>query len=227
MILRLYAIGLGILACMPTLVSASVVIANGDFEQDAELFVVWPGYVGGANPTGTNPATIPGWTHTGGVGINPVQPGGAGDSPFNDPSTTNTTYHAFIQGTASITQIVGGFTVGENYMLTLDTNARGCCGDSPIAEVLLDGAVIGSSVDAFPAPGAVVPAAADAPWYTFEIPFQATAETHSLSISTRPAAGGDASLVVDNVSIAVVPEPSTGLLVAVGFGIALVRRRRR
>ncbi|MCB1096156.1 MAG: PEP-CTERM sorting domain-containing protein [Verrucomicrobiae bacterium] len=219
-------VALGVLSFTGLTASAAVVVANGDFEQDAELFVVWPGYVGGTNDSGTNPAAIPGWTNTGGVGINPVVPGAASDSPFDDPSTSNPTHFAFIQGVASIAQIVGGFTVGENYVLSLDTNARGCCGDVPIADILLDGSVIASSVDAFPEPGGVVPADPAAPWYHFDIPFVATSESHEISIATRPAAGGDASLVVDNVGIAAVPEPATGFLAIMGMGFMLLRRRR-
>ncbi|MGK0190242.1 MAG: hypothetical protein ACI9R3_006065 [Verrucomicrobiales bacterium] len=215
-----------ILLMIPVAANAAVVVANGDFEQDVDLFVAWPGYVGGSNDAGTNPAAIPGWTNTGGVGINPVFPGAPSDSPFDDPSTTNPTHFAFVQGIASITQIVGGFTVGENYVLSLDVNSRGCCGDVPIADVLLDDVIIGSSVDAFPAPGGVVPADPAAAWYHFDIPFAATAESHSISISTNPAAGGDATVVVDNVGIAVVPEPSTGLLAGLGICSFLLRRRR-
>ncbi len=50
-------------------------ILNGDFQQDLDLWVVWPGYVNGADDNGINPPEISEWFNSGGVGINPVQPG--------------------------------------------------------------------------------------------------------------------------------------------------------
>ena len=55
----------------PTLLANELVI-NGDFETDVEEFVVWPGYVGGANDAGdSNPNEVPEWFGSGGRGINP------------------------------------------------------------------------------------------------------------------------------------------------------------
>jgi hypothetical protein len=200
---------------------SAVTVVNGDFETDANLFTVWPGYTGSGNPE-----AITGWTHTGGVGINP---GGIPDagSPFDDPNTTNATNFAFIQGTASLSQDVSGFSVGTEYLLGLDFNARGCCGEPPempVAEVSLNGTLIASSVDLFGGVGGIPPTAADAAWYHADVPFTATAETLTLTISTFPAAGGDSTLVIDNVSI--IPEPSSALLSLVGLTLLGLRRRR-
>jgi MYXO-CTERM domain-containing protein len=206
--------------------NAAVVVANGDFEADADLFVAWPGYVSHTTAAGTNPDAIPSWTHTGGVGINPVVPGGPDDSPFDSPSNTSTGAFALLQGAASLTQIVGGFSVGTDYVLSLDINARDCCGDSPIANVRIDGNILASSTDAFPDPGAIIPAGADDPWYHFDIPFSATAESHELSFDSASAAGGDATFVLDNVSITQVPEPSVAMLGILALGLLGLRRRR-
>ena len=200
-------------------------ITNGDFEDRAEDFVVRPGYVGGKIGTLTNPSSIPGWAHEGNVGINPSGPG-ADDSPFDDPSNTSTGAFAFVQGTASISQFIGGFSVGESYTLTLDVNARDCCGDFPLALVSLDDTVIGSSTEVFPEPGGVIPTGADDPWYNFYIPFVATAESHTLTFSTMPATGGDSTLVLDNLSIKAVPEPSAAMLALSAFGLLVFLRRR-
>ena len=69
--------------------SAQNLVDNGDFEEGVDAFVTWPGYVG----NGANPAEIPGWTGSGGRGINPVVPGGDGDAPFGNGD--NSTHFAF------------------------------------------------------------------------------------------------------------------------------------
>ena len=41
-------------------------VINGDFETEAEEFIVWPGYVGGSNDAGDmNPDEVPEWLGTG------------------------------------------------------------------------------------------------------------------------------------------------------------------
>ena len=197
---------------------AAQTVANGDFESDTELFVTWPGYVG----DGANPAQISGWTGAGGVGINPVVPAGAGDAPFRD-NGDNVTSIGFLQGTASIEQDISGFTIGQDYVLSLDFNARNCCGDMPIATVELDGEVVASSADIFPPDGAVPPVGGVEPWYHADVDFTAADSTITLLIRSQSAVGGDATLIVDNITI--VPEPMTGLL-AVGGLLSLLLLRR-
>ena len=199
--------------------AAAQTVVNGDFETDTDLFVTWPGYT--AN--GANPAQITGWTGMGGVGINPVVPGGAGDAPFRD-NGDNSTSVGFIQGAASIEQDISGFTIGQDYVLSLDFNARNCCGDMPIAMVELDGVVVASSEDIFPPTGAVPPVGGDEPWYHADIDFTASDTTLTLLIRSAAAAAGDATFLVDNVSI--VPEPATGLLAMGGLLSLLLLRRR-
>ena len=199
--------------------AAAQTVVNGDFETDPDLFVTWPGYT--AN--GANPAQITGWTGMGGVGINPVVPGGAGDAPFRD-NGDNSTSVGFIQGAASIEQDISGFTIGQDYVLSLDFNARNCCGDMPIAMVELDGVVVASSEDIFPPTGAVPPVGGEEPWYHADVDFVAADSTITLLIRSGPAAAGDATFLVDNVSI--VPEPATGLLAMGGLLSLLLLRRR-
>ncbi|HUF62386.1 MAG TPA: PEP-CTERM sorting domain-containing protein [Verrucomicrobiales bacterium] len=201
---------------------AAVSVANGDFEQDTALFTVWPGYTDGG---GVNPSNIPGWTGEGGRGINPVVPNGPGDAPFRD-NGTNATSIAFLQGNSSISQQLTGFSVGVIHVISLDFNSRNCCGAFPIGEIAIDDIVLASSADLFPAPG-VVPPVGDNPWYTADIPFLATSDTHVLTIrSIVPE--GDATLLVDNISVAPIPEPVTlSLLLAGGLGLLALRRRRR
>ncbi len=61
------------IAAMGSQAFAVELVFNGDFETEAEEFIVWPGYIGGSNDAGDmNPAEIPEWFGTGGLGINPV-----------------------------------------------------------------------------------------------------------------------------------------------------------
>ena len=205
---------------------AEPMVVNGDFETDPESFAAWPGYVN-ENPGGTNPASIPGWTGpAGGIGINPIssEEFNPNTSPFRD-NGGNDTHVAFLQGATFIEQEVSGFVVGNEYVLSLDFNSRNCCGDMPIAMVVLDGNVIANSTDIFPAPGGVVPVGDANPWHHADIDFMAEKESMVLRIESAAAAAGDATLVVDNVSI--VPEPSAGLLAMAGCLAILAIRRRR
>ena len=199
-------------------------VVNGDFETGVDAFVVWPGYVGGGNP-GENPAQIPDWSGTGGHGINPVVPGGEGDAPFRDNGDNDTSV-AFLQGDSSIEQQMSGFTIGQDYVLSLDFNSRNCCGDFPIATISLNGIVVGSSTDLFPEPGGV-PAVGDTnPWYHADIEFTAPETEITLNITAAASAGGDATLLLDNISLLAIPEPATGLLALLGIAMLAVCLRK-
>ena len=196
-------------------------VVNGDFESGTDAFVGWPGYVGGDNPT-----EIPEWTGTGGRGLNPVVPGGDGDAPFRDNGDNDTSV-AFLQGDSSIQQQLTGFTVGQDYVLSLDFNSRNCCGDFPIATILLNDIVAASSTELVPEPGAV-PAVGDVnPWYHADIEFTAPVADIMLTVAAAPSAGGDATLVVDNISMVAVPEPATGLLALLGIALVATWLRRK
>lgn len=87
----------GVLALgLPLSSAIAVTVINGTFDDNAAGYVVWPGYNGGSGAAGTNPTNPTGWIFTGGSGINPVSPDGAGQAPFNDG--TNTGPFAFLQG---------------------------------------------------------------------------------------------------------------------------------
>ena len=205
----------------------AVNLVNGDFETGADQFVQWPGYVGGTGDAGTNPAQITGWTGDGGHGINPVVPGAAGDSPFDDPSSWNSTNFAFLQGVSHIEQTVTGFSVGAEYLLSVDFNSRGCCGGVPVTEISFNGTVVAGSVDVFGGDGAIPTAMDPDPWYHADLPFTAPADSLTIRFATSPVvAGTDATLVLDNIQITQVPEPSTGFFVLLTGLAACVFRRR-
>jgi len=200
--------------------SRADMVVNGDFEADAGAFVTWPGYLGGDNP-----AAITGWTGTGGLAINPVAPGGEGDAPFRDNGANDTTV-AVMQGASTLEQDLVGMIVGQEYVLSVDFNARDCCGDFPVATIALDGVLVAATSELFPDPGAVIPVGDANPWYHADIPFVAEDSTITLLLSSGPAAGGDATMLIDNVSVMPIPEPSTAVLALVGLLLLGWWRRR-
>lgn len=146
-------------------------ITNGDFETDPEEFDLWPGYVGDD----------------------------AQNSPFRD-NGDNETAVAFLQGASNLGQVIEGLVVGEEYVFSMEFNARNCCGDIPLAELYIDGNLIeefpGEDLD-----GLVEPVGGTEPWYEFEMTFMAENESLELLIQTNPFEGGDSTLVIDNVSL--------------------------
>lgn len=215
--------GCVLFAALSLVPASGVTVINGTFDDNAAAYTVWPGYNG---QNGVNPANPTGWTITGGGGINPVSPVGAGQDPFNDGASTGA--FAFLQGETRLEQTIAGFAVGASYTLSLDFNARNCCtaGAGPIADVYLNDVLLASSTDLFPAPGYVIPGtlANGGNWYNADLPFVAGANSITLSIRARPSAGGaDTTLIVDNVSV--VPEPSTFAALVLSLGL-LARRRR-
>ncbi len=154
-------------------------IVNGDFEADVEEFVRWPGYI-------YDDVAL---------------------RPFND-NGNNRTGILFLQGDAGVSQIVSGLTEGEEYVLSLDFNARNCCSpgagqpnEIPMPELQLDL----EWIEDFPGEqfedGAVTPVGGEKDWYHFEMTFEAPDEFVQLDIRSRPFAGGDATFLIDNVSI--------------------------
>lgn len=133
----------------------------------------------------------------------PVWPGytGAGqNAPFRDNGNNGTSV-AFLQGAATLTQTINGMEVGKTYTVSLDFNARNCCGDAPIGELLINGEL----VEDFPgnglADGVVTPVGGLNNWYKYSRNITATATSMELTISTRAANGGDSTLIIDNVSV--------------------------
>ena len=200
-------------------------IANGDFEADT--FTVWPGYVGGGNPeqiaswatngdvgpgnVGINPVFEPqnpseifGWTKNedslGQLGINPVVDG---RQPFADNGDSDGGL-LFLQRDVAVYQDVSGLTVGQDYVLSVDYNARNCCGDLPAASLELNGEL--SLL--FPNPDdfidEVVEPVEQGAWWFADIPFTAEDETVRIEFASFPDTGGDATLLLDNISLTAV-----------------------
>src|SRR5215813_1486745 len=98
-------------------------VVNSSFEADS--FTIFPGYVSANGP-------ITGWASGPQAGINP----GVGFAPFTDNGVIpDGTKAVFIQGDSTLSQMVGGFTVGAAYYVRYFENARGCCGGTAAIEL--------------------------------------------------------------------------------------------
>lgn len=213
--------------------SGAVAFVNGDFEANADAYVVWPGYNGstGVNtqPPPSNPSAAAGWTAEGGAGVNKDglistdsiigggQFVGAPVNPFID-NGVKTGGVAFLQGNSHIEQTISGFVAGAQYILSFDYNARN--GPATEGSVFINGTQV--------IPWSTVTAVGGAnPFYTLSVPFPASADTLTFRFANRvPAAGGDVTLLLDNISVRAVPEPGAAALLLLGSA-ALLRRGRR
>lgn len=172
--------------CFSAEAADSITIVNPSFQAD--VFGASPGYIGGANP-----ASITGWLHTGGVGINGSDLGAG--TPFADNGLfPDGSRVAFIQGPGSLTQNLSGFTVGDLYWVQGTANARNCCGDIPVATLSIAGTTLINNQPLTPVGGTN-------PWYIISVPWIATATSGDLTISSFASVGGDAALAVDGISI--------------------------
>jgi hypothetical protein len=152
--------------------------------------------------------SVPGWTYTTltVLAVNPAD----GDMAIGLNET-----HGHGSATSSP---ISGFTSGAEYLLTFDHWGDDRPDTTPYeVDVLLDGVVIGHVSRSYSSPG---------PGAAASIYFTATATTHSLTFADVTFVG-EASALIDNISISFVPEPGTSLLVMAGLlGLAARRQRR-
>jgi hypothetical protein len=194
--------------------AAQPTVNNGDFETGADMFSTWPGYLGhfggaGGFPAGDNPTDIPGWdSHTGGCGVVPGSQPGNPDDTFRD-NGDNATNVGFLQGNASITQTISGFTVGTTYQLDFDYNARVCCNDIPdltvsVGDLGFGGRTWSYNDSAIPPVDGPPKGIHVTPWYHGRLNFRADSDTLMLVISSHTVNGGDGTLIIDNIVLSVV-----------------------
>ena len=153
----------------------SILVLNPSFQANL------PGGVGYGTPNS--------WVGAGGVGVNNSA------MPFADNGLIpDNDQVAFLQGAASLTQNLSGFSPGDLYWVQGFANARNCCGDIPTVSVTLAGSTLLA-----PSP---VPPVGGANAYRFvNLTWVATAASGDLTISGAPFAGGDASLLIDGISV--------------------------
>lgn len=63
-------------------------------------------------------------------------------------------------------------------------------------------------------------------WYQIGVEFVVSDSISTLRFASAPAVGNDATLLLDNISIALVPEPATGLPVLLGLTVFAIWRIR-
>jgi hypothetical protein len=145
-----------------------------------------PSFEDNYNPAWPHYSAIDEWT--GGSGVN------RGDGPFHDNGVIpDRAQIAFLQGVNTLSQLMTGLEAGRNYWLQVRYNARGCCGgETPDMTVSVDGVLLGTESAIQPSGGA---------YYFRNSEFVPTASEALLEISSVPHAGGDATLLVDAITV--------------------------
>lgn len=146
------------------------------------------------------------WTFTAASGNSGSGMAGNG-SAFNNPNAPGGTQVAFLQGTGTITQTMGGFTAGTGYKLNFKAAQRP--GNAQTWTVKFDGTTIGTYN-----PGSGATSFAD---YSTSA-FMATSSTHTITFTGTNQAGGDNTIFLDNLAFEVIPpsSPPTGLAATAG-----------
>ena len=156
--------------------SNDAVVLNASFEATGN--VPYPGYV--------TPASIGGWSGSGGYGVNVSGVGPFADNGRN-PDQDNV---AFLQGqNTSLTTLAGPLVLGANYRLSYSFNARG--GNTPHLRVTVNDTVA-QDADVSAAGGT-------APYLTQQFDFVATNTSAALTFSQTAA--GDQTVLFDNVRL--------------------------
>lgn len=175
-----------------------------------EIVVKNPSFEASGVPAGVGyQAAMAGWSFNGGHGVNIDTVG-----PFSDNGVAGAQDRvAFIQGPASLAQIVEGLTAGSSYTLEYLVNARN--GDTPGGtpyKVLIDGTELLNTIQD--------PVGAGTPYASVSLPFTAAGETAEIRFEGLAAGtvDDDQSLLLDNVRIV----PSGGLTTPVSLTITLV-----
>jgi hypothetical protein len=168
-----------------------------------------------------NPSGVPGFAYVSGgqIGVGDVGVG-AWDNGYVPGTDLSTNAVAFIETftpaeTLSLTQTVTGLTPGQMYELSYYENGRADTRvNTTTAETFVGGV---SLVAAHTVPPVNAKGVTTNPFYYKTAQFTATAESMVLEFRATQLNGNDSFLVIDNVSISAVPEPSTLILSTAGL----------
>lgn len=203
------------------------IVVNPSFEEGPAFG--YPGY-----------GDIPGWDQSsnyafgGDPPLSGTNPASDGSDPFvfaDNGLTPDGDRVAFIEaygpsgdGVQTISQDICGFLPGGTYKVSFLVNGRDW-NDSPVLDVLIDDVVMLG-------PELITPVGGADPYLQRSFLFEATDVTHTLAFqASLPSGASDATVLLDYVTVRLVPEPGTLALLAVGgVGVLfsrVVRRRRR
>lgn len=131
---------------------------------------------------------------------------------YTAPLASGGAYNLDLVGYGSTGAISQSFTtlLGKTYFVSIDYNQNG---SGRIADVSVNGGSIGTLVGT-------------GTWQNFTTTFLGTGSTVNFAI-TETVGGGNAGVVLDNISVTAVPEPATWGLMIVGFGMVGFAARRR
>jgi hypothetical protein len=214
-----------------TLVSAHAenLVINGDFESDTP-----PNYNAIPNWNQVpNPSGLTGYPYVSGVEGWMSSGVGAWDNGYVPGTDQFTNKVAFIETyvggigsapTLSLTQMVTGFTIGQVYELSYYENGRADYRvNTPTAETFVGGVSVVAAHLVAPVNSVME---FSNPFYYRTAQFTATATQMNLEFRATQVGVNDTFLVIDNVAINAVPEPSTYALVLGGIATLLLIRRR-
>jgi hypothetical protein len=123
-----------------------------------------------------------------------------------NPSTSQGTQVAFLQGISTITQAVSGFIQGIKYKVVFAAAQRGNGGGAQTWSVRINGSTIGS----------FAPAASATSYVDHSATFTASASTQTLAFVGTDLNGGDCTVFLDNVRLLIGSSTPTGLNVTPG-----------
>lgn len=157
-------------------VSSSALVKNPSFELNY-------------NPTWPHYGPIDLWETSGGRGVNTAS------GPFHDNGLIpDRSRIAFLQGSATASQMLTGLKPGKRYWVQVRFNARGCCGGAvPDMTVRFEGADLGSVAG-------IQPVGGNNHYYFRNFAFTPQTEAGLLEIAAA-APGGDSTLLLDAVTV--------------------------
>jgi hypothetical protein len=125
----------------------------------------------------------------------------ANGSGFSNPNAPQGSQAAFVQGHGTITQAISGFTPGTTYQITFEAAQRPDNGTVNIAGESWNVTVNGTAIASYN------PGESATSYVTYTANFTATAATETLAFVGTDLAGGDNTIFIDNVAIALPIQP--------------------